>query len=147
MAAIEVGSTQIGPADYSVLSSTSIAAVIPPARDARPPNAPAPQDGAGPADIVVTLTDNQSSMPGPDSVYQYVDTSGTSSVPSITGVVPYGGAESAPAKVTILGSGFTKATTVEIRWGSGHELHGRQPLRDFCCSPGLFLEDRLLSPP
>ena len=43
-----------------------------------------------------------------------MDTEGASDVPSITGVVPYGGAESAPAKVTILGSGFSKATTVEF---------------------------------
>jgi hypothetical protein len=112
--AIEVGSAQIGPAEYTVLSATSISAVLPSARDARPPSAPVPQDGAGPADIVVTLSDDLSSMPGPDSVFQYVDTSGTGSVPSITGVVPYGGAESAPAKVTILGSGFTQATTVEF---------------------------------
>jgi hypothetical protein len=97
-----------------VLSPTSISAVLPSAREARPPRAPAPQDGAGPADIVVTLNNSQSNMPGPKSVFQYVDTRGASPVPSITGVVPYGGAESAPAKVTILGSGFSKATKVNF---------------------------------
>jgi hypothetical protein len=62
----------------------------------------------------VTLKDDRSSTPGPHSVFQYVDTGGASPVPSITGVVPYGGAESAPATVTILGSGFSQATKVDF---------------------------------
>jgi hypothetical protein len=114
VAAIEIGTAQIAPAEFTVRSSTSISAVVPPARDVRPPSAPAPQDGAGPADIVVTLQDSQSSMPGPKSVFQYVDTRGAGTVASITGVVPYGGAELAPPNVTILGSGFSKATKVSF---------------------------------
>ena len=114
VAAVEIGAAPIGPAQYTVLSPTLISAVLPSARDARPPRAPAPQDGAGPADIIVTLTDDRSSMPGPNAVFQYVDTRRASLVPSVTGVVPYGGAEAAPAKVTILGSGFSKATKVEF---------------------------------
>jgi hypothetical protein len=73
---------------------------------------PSPQDGAGPADVIVTLKDDQSSMPGPESTFEYVDTNGGQTVPSITGVIPYGGSESAPGPATILGSGFTAATSV-----------------------------------
>jgi hypothetical protein len=112
VATIEVGGAQLPASSFSVESATSISATLPPAREARPPIPPAPQDGAGPADVIVTLKDDESSMPGPKSTFEYVDTSGGQSVPSITGVIPYGGSESAPDPVTILGSGFTAATAV-----------------------------------
>ena len=74
--------------------------------------APAPQDGAGPADVIVTLNGGKSSAPGPSSTFEYVDTSAGSVVPSITAVIPFGGSESAPSTATILGSGFSGATAV-----------------------------------
>jgi hypothetical protein len=114
VATIEIGAAQLPPTDFSVKSSTQISAVLPPVREARPPVPPAPQDGAGPANVVVTLKDDESSAAGPRSVFQYVDTRGTSTVPSVTGVVPSGGFESAPANVTILGSGFSSATKVSF---------------------------------
>jgi len=112
VAAIEVGGAQIPPSRFSVQSATSISATLPPAREARPPIPPSPQDGAGPADVIVTLKDDESSTPGPNSTFEYVDTTGGQTVPSITGVIPYGGSESAPGPVTILGSGFSAATSV-----------------------------------
>jgi hypothetical protein len=112
VAALEIGAAQLPPSRFSVRSATSITATLPPARDARPPSPPSPQDGAGPADVVVTLKDDESSVPGPQSTFEYVDTSGGRAVPSITGVIPYAGSESAPGHVTILGSGFTAATSV-----------------------------------
>jgi len=112
VAAIEIGGAQIPPSRFSVQSATSISATLPPARDARPPIPPSPQDGAGPAVVIVTLKDDGSSMPGPKSTFEYVDTNGGGTVPSVTGVIPYGGSESAPGPVTILGSGFTGATSV-----------------------------------
>jgi hypothetical protein len=112
VATIEVGAAQLPPSRFTVRSATTIVATLPPARYARPPLAPSPQDGAGPAEVIVTLKDDESSIPRPDSAFEYVDTSGAKPVPSITGVVPYGGSEAAPGKVTILGSGFTAATSV-----------------------------------
>jgi len=112
VASIEVGAAQIPPSRFSVRSATTIVATLPPARDARPPHSPSPQDGAGPAAVIVTLSGDQSSAPGPGSIFQYVDTSATAVVPSVTGVVPYAGSEAAPDQVTILGSGFTGATSV-----------------------------------
>jgi hypothetical protein len=112
VASIEFGAAQLPRSRFSVRSPTTIVATVPPARDARPPLSPRPQDGAGPAAVIVTLADDQSSAPGPYSVFQYVDTSRSGVVPAITGVVPYGGPERAPGKVTILGSGFTGATSV-----------------------------------
>jgi hypothetical protein len=112
VATIEVGAAQLPPSRFSVRSATTIVATLPPARDARPPLAPSPQDGAGPAAVIVTLTGDQSSAPGPRSIFEYVDTNAAAATPSVTGVVPYAASESAPGKVTILGSGFTGATLV-----------------------------------
>jgi hypothetical protein len=112
VAGIQIGSWQV-PADrFTVNSNTSITATFPPAADTVSPNAPRPQDGAGPASVIVTVKSGDSSAPGPNSTIEYVDTTGTSAIPSITGIVPYGGSESAPGKVIILGSGFTGATGV-----------------------------------
>jgi hypothetical protein len=112
VAGIQVGSWQVPAGRFTVNSNTSITATFPPAADTVPPNAPRPQDGAGPASVIVTVKSGDSSAPGPNSTIEYVDTTGTSAIPSITGIVPYGGAESAPGKVIILGSGFTGATSV-----------------------------------
>jgi hypothetical protein len=129
VARIEVGGTQLSPSRFSVQSATSISATLPPARDARPPIPPSPQNGAGPADVIVTLKDDASSIPGPKSTFQYVDTSGGQTVPSITGVIPYGGSESAPGPVTILGSGFTGATAVTFGGVATTSLTVNSPYR------------------
>jgi hypothetical protein len=112
VAGIQVGSWQAPAGRFTVNSNTSITATFPPAADTVPANSPRPQDGAGPASVIVTVKAGESSAPGPDSTIEYVDTTGTSAIPSITGVIPYGGSESAPGKVIILGSGFAGATTV-----------------------------------
>jgi hypothetical protein len=117
VASVQVGSARLTAGDFRVLSAAAISATLPPASAGSPPAAPSPQDGAGPADVIVTLTDDQSSLPSPESVFQYTDTgSGNSgagsTVPSVTGVIPYGGPESDPGPVTILGAGFTGAASV-----------------------------------
>jgi hypothetical protein len=112
VAAIEVGAAQLLPSRFTVRSATTIVATLPPARDARPPLAPSPQDGAGPADVIVTLSNGGTSIPGPNSTFEYVDTSGGKTVPAVTGVIPFAGPEAKPGPVTILGSGFTGATSV-----------------------------------
>ena len=110
--AIEVGAWQVPSGQFTVNSNTSITATLPPASDTTPPGSPAPQDGAGPADVIVTLKSGQSSAASRRSTLQYVDETGASPVPSITGVSPTGGPETAPTPVTIFGSGFTGATKV-----------------------------------
>jgi hypothetical protein len=112
VAGIEVGAAQLASNRFTVNSPTSITTTLPPARQTLPPNAPAPQDGAGPADVIVTAAGGESSAPGPSSTFEFVDTTATSVVPSITAVIPFGGLESAPGTATILGSGFTGATRV-----------------------------------
>ncbi len=112
VAGVQVGSAQLVLSHFTVNGPTSITATLPPARQTLPPGAPAPQDGAGPADVIVTLNGGESSAPGPSSTFEYVDTSGGSVVPSITAVIPFGGSEYAPRTATILGSGFAGATSV-----------------------------------
>jgi Pro-kumamolisin, activation domain/IPT/TIG domain len=112
VAAVQVGSAHLSASAFTVKSSGSIVLKMPSARETLPPQAPAPQDGAGPANVIVTLNDGESSATGAGSVFQYVDTSGTKAVPSVTGIEPSGGLESAPQEVTILGSGFTGASKV-----------------------------------
>jgi hypothetical protein len=112
VASVQVGAARLTASQFRVVTPEVIIAIMPPAIQARPPLAPSPQDGAGPADVIVTLTDDQSSVPSPVSVFQYTDTKSGNAVPSVTGVIPYGGSESDPGPVTILGSGFARATSV-----------------------------------
>ncbi len=112
VASIEVGTAQLRPGQFAVRSATTIVATMPPASAVRPPSGPAPQDGAGAVQVVVTVKGDVSSAPGPGSRFEYVDTNGSGVVPSVTGVVATSGSESAPTPVTILGSGFTRATSV-----------------------------------
>jgi len=112
VASVQVGSARLAMGDFHVVSPTVITAMVPPASEASPPLAPAPQDGAGPADVIVTLTDDQSSLPSPVAVFDYTDTEAGHAVPGVTGVIPYGGSQADPGRVTILGSGFTGATAV-----------------------------------
>jgi hypothetical protein len=112
VASLQVGAARLAVTHFRVASSTVMTATMPPASEASPPLAPSPQDGAGPADVIVTLTDDQSSLPNPKAVFEYTDTRSGNVVPSVTGVIPYGGSESDPGPVTILGSGFTGTTSV-----------------------------------
>jgi hypothetical protein len=137
VAAVQIGSAQIPAANFHVQNATTIEATVPAAVDARPPVPPAPQDGAGPADVIVTLTDDQSSLPAPAAVFEYVDTSGQNAVPSVTGVVPYGGSGSAPDQVTILGSGFTGATSVTFGGVSATGWTVNSPYRITVTPPAL----------
>jgi hypothetical protein len=119
---VQVGNAGLASGRFTVNGPTSITATLPAARRTLAPDAPAPQDGAGPADIIVTTTGGESSAPGPSSTFEYVDTSATNTVPSITAVIPFGGSELAPRPATILGSGFSDATTVTFGGVPAHSF-------------------------
>jgi len=114
VAGIQVGTWQVPVGKFTVDTDTTITATFPPAADTVPPGSPSPQDGAGPAPVIVTRTGGESSTPGPASTLEYVDESSSSPVPSVTGLSPSGTSETAPKTVTILGSGFTGATAVSF---------------------------------
>jgi hypothetical protein len=117
----DVQSVEVGggtATSFSVLSNTSLQVTLPAASTTVPVGSPdQTQDGAGPADIVVTLTNGESSLPGAGSVFVFVDeaSSGASTevVPSVTGVSPYGGLDTAPAPVTVFGSGFVSQSSAD----------------------------------
>jgi len=119
VAGVQVGAAHLGESEFHLKSPSSIAITLPPARETLPPTQPcglcappAPLDGAGPANVIVTLKNGESSAPGVGSVFQYVDTSEAKTVPAVTGIEPSGALQSAPQEVTILGSGFTGASKV-----------------------------------
>jgi hypothetical protein len=112
VASIQVGAARLRATKFTVRSNTRIVAHLPNARVTLPPSSPAPQDGAGPANIVVTLKNGMSSSTTTASRLQYVDTTKKRAVPAITGVGPSGGSETSPGPVTIYGSGFSGATKV-----------------------------------
>lgn len=112
VASIQVGDYALSASDFVVNSPTSISATFPAADQV---NAPQPStDGAGRVQVVVTLNDGESSPPGPGSAFTYVDNNGANSIPSVTSVGPYGGADAGGNTVTIYGSGFTGATGVKF---------------------------------
>ena len=111
VASVQVGSTQAS--GVAVVNDTTLTAVFPPATAITPPGSPAPQDGAGPAVVGVTLKSGESSFPRAAAVFDYVDENmSAAAIPSVTSVGPSGGLESSPKPVTIYGSGFTGATQV-----------------------------------
>ncbi len=114
VAGVLVGTWQAPSSAVSVTGTDSLTVRMPPASDTLPADSPAPQDGAGPADVLVSLDDGQSSAIGPAARFEYVDTHGSTPIPGVTGLVPTGGSETAPAPVTILGSGFADATSVSF---------------------------------
>ena len=100
---------------FAVTNATTLTAVFPAAATTTPPNSPSGDDGAGPAEVMVTLKDGESSVPRAASVFEYVDENGVPlPIPTVTGVSPYAGLESSPVPVTIFGSGFSGATHVSF---------------------------------
>jgi hypothetical protein len=112
IAGMLVGTWQVPASSIDVTGPDTLTLTMPPADDTLPASSPAPQNGAGPANVVVSLQNGQSSAIGPDARFQYVDTVGSTPVPGVTGLAPTGGSETTPAPVTILGSDFEGASSV-----------------------------------
>jgi Pro-kumamolisin, activation domain/IPT/TIG domain len=110
VAGVQIGTGALKASAFKVKSATTITATVPPAADALPPDSG--NDGGGAVQVLVTLKNGASSAPNAGSTFQYVDTSGGSTVPDVTAVGPAGGSETSPAPTVIHGSGFTGATQV-----------------------------------
>ena len=109
---IQVGDYALAPGAFTVNSANSIAATFPAAARVVPSSAPT--DGAGRVQVIVTLTDGESSAPNAASAFTYVDQTSGKAIPSITSVGPYGGPEAGGNTVIIYGAGFTGATSVKF---------------------------------
>jgi hypothetical protein len=112
VAAVQIGDYVLPQVDFQVTGPTTISATFPAAAKVIPPQAVT--DGAGRMQVVVTLTDGESSAPSPGSFFTYVDNSGGNSIPTLTSVGPYGGPDAGGNTVTIYGTGFTGATGVSF---------------------------------
>ncbi len=112
---VQVGVAQVAAGGFQVTSPTTMTVTMPAGLSAQPPQpgSRAPQNGAGPVNVLVTRKNGVSSVPGPSSTFEYVNTnSASAAIPSVNAVSPTGGLQTAPGKITILGSGFTGATKV-----------------------------------
>ncbi|MGO9965427.1 MAG: protease pro-enzyme activation domain-containing protein [Acidimicrobiales bacterium] len=106
---VEVGAAYA--TGVAVKSATRLTAIFPAALATLPTDSPT--SGAGPAVVVVTLKNGESSFPGARAVFNYLDEKVSSSpIPTVTSIGPYAGLESSPSSVTIRGAGFTGATRV-----------------------------------
>ncbi|MGH9172629.1 MAG: IPT/TIG domain-containing protein [Acidimicrobiales bacterium] len=99
---------------FTVTSNTSLSLTVP-AGDSIKPTGSA-TDGAGLAEVVVTLGNGKSSSPSPASSFEFVDESiSNAALPAVTGVSSYGGSLAGKNTVTVFGSGFgTSAPEVQI---------------------------------
>ncbi|HEX3833603.1 MAG TPA: IPT/TIG domain-containing protein, partial [Solirubrobacteraceae bacterium] len=121
VSAVQVGTRRLS--TFRVVSPTSIVITLPPARELVAPAAPAPQDGAGPANVIVVSRDGQASAPGPASTFDYVDSSPPGPIPTIDAIAPSGGHRDAPRPVAILGSGMRGATQVSFGGVPARRFH------------------------
>jgi hypothetical protein len=117
ISAVQIGTRRV--TSFQVLSPTSIVATLPSAQAA--PLAPAPQDGAGPANLVVTTRGGASSATGPQATFDYLDAGTAGAVATVDAISPSGGLRTSPRPVTVLGSGFAGAT--EVTFGGDPASH------------------------
>ena len=117
-----------------------------PAKDTLPPDAPAPQDGAGPENVIVRAT-APASAPSRHSMFEYVDTSHGGAIPSVTGRQSLRRLrDRAPGQVTILGSGFTGATEVTFGGVPRGRLEGAMGPNEITATPPAYSPRTACSP-
>ena len=104
---IQVGARPVPAGNLQVRNAHTILVTLPPAGQGLPPDAHVSGDGAGPAQVIVTLKNGASSAAGPPSRFTYVDSAARAVAPTIAAVTPSGGLQAASGTVTVLGSGFT----------------------------------------
>ncbi len=118
---VTIGTDVIPAGDLSGVTSTSLAFTLPDATATLAPNpgSIAGQDGAGLANIVVTLSNGTSSVVYPNNgtdqdQYTYVDEQSSASVPSVSSVSPYAGVNTGGTPIRIYGAGFAAGDTVTV---------------------------------
>jgi Pro-kumamolisin, activation domain/IPT/TIG domain/PASTA domain len=108
---VQVGDVELPTAAFNVTGPTTISAEIPPGSLVVPSNEPT--DGAGRAQVTVTLNDGETSAVNPNSWFTFVDENSTpATIPAVTSVRTYAGPDAGGNTVDIYGSGFTGATGV-----------------------------------
>jgi Pro-kumamolisin, activation domain/Fibronectin type III domain/IPT/TIG domain len=107
---LSIGSYDVPAANWSVTNDTTIAITVIPTAALALTGGHGPQDGSGRALVSVTGATGATSLPNAaNASLLYVDTSATSPVPSVSGVVSFGGAQAGGNTVSVFGSDFTTA--------------------------------------
>jgi hypothetical protein len=114
VASVQVGLWRVPASALTVRGAHTIALTLPAERKAVPPAGEAAESGFGPATVIVTLRDGQSSAPGPRSIVHYVSRAAHATLPTVGVVAPYGGPDHAGAQVTLLGSGYDHVSSVSF---------------------------------
>jgi hypothetical protein len=130
-----VDDDDLSASSFTVTSDTSITATLPAGETVLPTGGQT--DGAGPANVAVTLADGETSALGPASGFDYVDMKSGTPSPAVTAVSSYGGSEAGGNTVTVFGSGFTTTAVGSVTFGgvdatnvdvvSDHELTATAP--------------------
>jgi hypothetical protein len=113
VASIQVGDVELpaGVGTFTVTSPTTITANIPPGSFFVPSNDPT--NGAGRAQVTVTLNDGETSAVNVNSWFTFVADNGSSQpLPTLTGVHTYAGPDAGGNTVDVYGTGFGGATSV-----------------------------------
>jgi hypothetical protein len=111
VASIQVGDVELSSGSFTVTSPTTVTADIPPGSSFVPANDPT--DGAGRAQVTVTLNDGETSAVNVNSWFTFVDDNGSSQpLPTVTGVHTYAGPDAGGNTVDVYGAGFGGATSV-----------------------------------
>ena len=106
---VQVGGFDIPGEGWNVTGPGTIDATLPPSSFLTPPADTT--DGAGGYQVTVTISDGETSVPTPNSLFEYVDENGSSNtVPAVTSVRTYGGSEDGGNVVDIFGTGFEGVT-------------------------------------
>ena len=82
VASVQIGARPVPAGNLQVRSARTIVVTLPPAGQGLPPNAHVSGDGAGPAQMIVTLKNGASSAAGPRSRFTYVDSAAQAAAPT-----------------------------------------------------------------
>ena len=104
--ALSVGGYDVPSGDWSVANDTTIHVTTIPSGDQALTGSQGPQDGSGRAFVSVTGPSGSSVGNDPDSELLYVETDTGSPVPSVEGVMSFGGPQAGGNTVSVFGSGF-----------------------------------------
>lgn len=107
VAEVWVNNLLVPRSDYQVTSASTISVAGISGADLVPTDSQS--DGAGPAEVSVTLSDGETSQLSAGSLIESVDDGAGGDVPAVTGVTSYGGSDAGGNSVTVLGSGFSSS--------------------------------------
>ena len=112
--AVQIGARPVPSNAVRVSGPRTLTVRIPPAAQGLPPSAHAAAAAAGPAQVIVTLSDGHSSVPGPRSRFTYMIGNSSATTPSVAAITPDGGLSTRSGTITVLGAGFTRVRRVTV---------------------------------